>query len=68
MSQKLRLPPNWTSFSVYKKMQYLVNTNQARNFSAAASLLSARKEQLKQEKKDRNEEAFKTVRLPYPDN
>ena len=68
MSQSLRLPKQWTTLSSYRKMTYLIDTRQARNFTHAAVILNDRKTELKEEKKQRNQLAFQSASLPYKDN
>lgn len=63
----LRLPSNWNTLKLSQKLNYLVNTKQAENYSKAGVLLNKHKKVGKQKLKEIKEKHFQEVqdRLPY---
>ncbi len=66
--QTLRLPSNWNTFGLSSKLNYLVNTRQARDYAAAGVLLNKQKELIKEKTRQIKLEAVANMRLPYADN
>lgn len=61
----LNLPSSWHKMSSYAKMNYLVNTHQARDHSHAGQILSSMK---KPKPPAPQPQELRNIRLPYRDD
>ncbi len=66
--QTLRLPSNWRLFTLHQKLNYLIDTHQARDYQAAGILLNKQKELIKEKTRKIKLESIANARLPYCDN
>jgi len=64
----LRLPSNWNRLTIHQKLNHLINTKQARDYSAAGTLLNKQRELIKEKTRQIKLEAIANMRLPYADD